>query len=128
MSFSATPGEGQLSKKRKLSLSNIHPNAEDVAFNSIYQRLARSDIWFEDGNVILQTSDKMYRAHRGVLSMHSTVFKDMFGVPQPTDQPRIDGCHIVVLSDSAEDWDEFLPMLYNKRRCVVSTFPHFLEF
>ncbi|KAF5309888.1 hypothetical protein D9619_010193 [Psilocybe cf. subviscida] len=76
----------------------------------------RSEIWFEDGNVILQVSNKQYKVHRGVLATHSSVFKDMFGVPQPADQLSVEGCPIAELADSMEDWDEFLPVLYNQRR------------
>ncbi|KAF5309893.1 hypothetical protein D9619_010196 [Psilocybe cf. subviscida] len=39
----------------------------------------------------------------------------MFDVPQPQSQAMVDECPVVELSDSSEDWDEFLPILYSIR-------------
>lgn len=44
-------------------------------------------------------------------------------MPQPQSQAMVDECPVVELSDSSEDWDEFLPILYSIRRCV-STIPN----
>lgn len=42
----------------------------------------RHDIlWFPDGNVVLQTDTYLFRVHKSVLSLHSSVFKGMFELP-----------------------------------------------
>lgn len=68
--------------------------------------------WFDDGNIVLQTSNTLFRVHKSVLKFHSTVFSDMFTVPQPDDQPTVDGCPVVELTDEDEDWDSLLSILY----------------
>ncbi|KAJ7649968.1 hypothetical protein FB45DRAFT_1017387 [Roridomyces roridus] len=54
-----------------------------------------------------------FRVHWGVLSLHSSFFRDLEGLPQPLDEPKVDGCPIVELSDSAEDVEVVLKALYN---------------
>ncbi|KAJ7061540.1 hypothetical protein C8F01DRAFT_937617, partial [Mycena amicta] len=39
------------------------------------------ELWFEDGNIVLQAGAAMYRVYRGTLAMHSSVFKDMLSFP-----------------------------------------------
>ncbi|KAF5374143.1 hypothetical protein D9615_008825 [Tricholomella constricta] len=73
----------------------------------------RSDVWFLDGNIILEAERKQFRIHRGVLAKHSDVFKDMFDVPQPPNEPVLEGCPIVHLSDSAQDIELLLNALYD---------------
>ncbi|KZP13134.1 hypothetical protein FIBSPDRAFT_798094, partial [Athelia psychrophila] len=65
----------------------------------------RSDIWYEDGNVILQAGGTQFKVHRSILAENSTVFKDMFSFPQPpsANQELLEGCQIVRLSDTAEE-------------------------
>lgn len=71
-----------------------------------------SEFWLSDGNVILQAESTQFRVHKSVLSMHSTVFRDMFTVPQPDEQPKVEGCPIVHLSDAARDVDCLLGAFY----------------
>ena len=71
-------------------------------------------IWLEDGNVIIQAQTTQFRVHRGILSRHSCVFKDMFAIPQPDlGEPVIEGCPIFRLFDAAQDWENLLTLLYD---------------
>ena len=70
-------------------------------------------IWFADGNVILEAEERQFRVHRGILAMHSTVFKDMFEMPQPSEEPTVEGCPVVKLSDTAADVEHLLSVVYN---------------
>ncbi len=38
-------------------------------------------LWFPDGNVVLATDSLLFRVHKSFLSLHSSVFKDMFDLP-----------------------------------------------
>lgn len=38
-----------------------------------------NDVWFDDGNVILQAESTLFKVYRGILVQNSTVFHDMVG-------------------------------------------------
>ncbi|KZP23500.1 hypothetical protein FIBSPDRAFT_952021 [Athelia psychrophila] len=67
----------------------------------------RSDIWFHDGNIVLQAERTQFKIHGGILAQSSTVFNDMLSIPQPLGPApaygMVEGCPVVQLSDSAED-------------------------
>ncbi|KAJ7649953.1 hypothetical protein FB45DRAFT_778846 [Roridomyces roridus] len=78
------------------------------------QEIVRSsEIWHRDGSLVLQAEGKQFRVHWGVLSVHSAFFRDMEGIPQPPDEPKIEGCPVIELSDSAQDLEVVLKSLYN---------------
>lgn len=70
------------------------------------------ELWFDDGNTVLQAENTQFKVHRGVLSKHSPIFADLFRVPQPTNEPTVDGCPVVQLPDSADDVTHILAVLY----------------
>ncbi|KAK7025094.1 BTB domain-containing protein [Favolaschia claudopus] len=72
----------------------------------------RSDIWKADGSVVLQAGNTQFRVHWSVLAENSSVFSDMQGLPQPSDQPTVEGCSIVELSDDPDDIKFLLKALY----------------
>lgn len=74
------------------------------------------DLWFDDGSVVLHVEDTQFRVHRTMLSKHSVIFRDMFAVPQPPasdEEEMVEGCPVVLLPDSAQDWTIVLKVLYN---------------
>ncbi|KAJ6581641.1 hypothetical protein B0H19DRAFT_515007 [Mycena capillaripes] len=75
--------------------------------------ITRSDIWYPDGSVVLQAENTQFCVHWGVLSQNSTFFRDMQGLPQPSEQPTVDSCPVVELHDAAEDVEHLLTTLYN---------------
>jgi len=84
-------------------------------------RTKHADLWFCDGSVILQADSTLFRVHKSQLSRRSTVFSDMFTLPQPpvmtthatlADETH-EGCPIVKLYDSAEDVANLLLALYD---------------
>lgn len=75
----------------------------------------RSEIWFDDGSVVLQAENTQFRVHRSMLSRHSEVFRDMFTMPHPAGEALVEGCPLVCLPmDSAEDVKNMLTALYDK--------------
>lgn len=89
-------------------------------------------LWFVDGSVILQAEQTLFRVHMSQLSRHSSFFRDLFSLPQPphiaqetgsqhqgasqfptTDQRYLDGCPLLELQDSAEDFTHLLTALYD---------------
>lgn len=103
-------------RKKQIVSRNASPSRSN-------QDLTRksSEFWFNDGNVVLQTKTTQYRIHSSLLSIQSSVFEDMFAIPQPEQsaQPLLEGCPVVLVTDSAEDWDALLGLLYNTERCVT---------
>ena len=75
--------------------------------------ITHSDIWHDDGSVVLQVETTQFRVHWGVLSLHSTFFRDMRGLPQPAQEHSIDGCPVIELHDSVTDVQHLLNALYN---------------
>ncbi|KAH6911815.1 hypothetical protein BKA70DRAFT_1099308 [Coprinopsis sp. MPI-PUGE-AT-0042] len=71
--------------------------------------------WFEDGNLVLQVEQTQFRVHKSVLARHSPVFRDMssFSQPPEEDEPMVEGCPIVYLSDSAQQWELLIGVLYD---------------
>nr|GAT56153.1 predicted protein [Mycena chlorophos] len=74
----------------------------------------RSDIWHYDGSVVLQAANTQFRVHWSVLTMHSSVFKDMYSVPQPdVAGPTVENCPVVELHDDPQDLEYVLKALYD---------------
>ncbi|KAF7296479.1 BTB domain-containing protein [Mycena chlorophos] len=71
--------------------------------------------WLDHGDVILQVESTQFRLSKGMLAMHSLIFRDMFSLPLPPDEPLVDKCPIVVLSgDRSEDWTYLLDAMFPK--------------
>jgi len=69
--------------------------------------------WFPDGSVVIQAQFTQFRVHMSILSLHSTVFRDMFQIPQPENaEIFIEGCPLVQVSDSTEDITIMLSAMY----------------
>lgn len=75
----------------------------------------QSELWFDDGNLVLQAGNTQFRIHRGIICASSTVFKEMFGLPQlvPGDEV-VEGCPVVHLSDSAVELQHALKAIYDR--------------
>ncbi|KAF8205575.1 hypothetical protein K438DRAFT_1964008 [Mycena galopus ATCC 62051] len=71
------------------------------------------DLWFEDGNLVIQAGNSQYRVYRGVLAMHSPIFQDMLSLPQPPDSELVEGCPLVRLTDSEEEVTSFLKAIFH---------------
>ncbi|KZP11459.1 hypothetical protein FIBSPDRAFT_756717 [Athelia psychrophila] len=99
-------GAEEPTNKRKRSEHEPHPNIIIV----------RSEFWLKDGNVILQAENMQFKVYRGILSLNSTVFSDMFSTPQPpSGQELIEGCPIVHLSDTSADVTIMLEAICQRR-------------
>ena len=74
------------------------------------------EVWFDDGNVVLQTESMVFRVHRGLLSAQSPVLQEhltsLFEHTLPT---RHDGCPVLSLNDSSIDLTHFLKALTDRR-------------
>ncbi|KAJ7073992.1 hypothetical protein C8F01DRAFT_5919 [Mycena amicta] len=84
------------------------------------------DLWFDDGNIILQAGNAQYRVHRSTLARRSPVFKDMLSFPQPVDAELVEGNPLVRLPDPEEEVTPFLMALFDPE--FFLPFPSFTDF
>jgi hypothetical protein len=66
-----------------------------------------ADLWYTDGNIILETESSSFKVYSGILAQKSSVFRDMLSLPQPTETCPKD-VPTVRLYDSAEELTWFL--------------------
>lgn len=78
-----------------------------------------SDIWFDDGSIIIVADHNGFRVHRGSLSRQSEVFRGLFGIPQSQCGSSLDtapesfgGCPVVHVPDTAYDIKQLLLAVY----------------
>ncbi|KAI0058441.1 hypothetical protein BV25DRAFT_1919324 [Artomyces pyxidatus] len=97
-------------KRRREEIQANEPSNDPPNFKQ------SEDFWLEDGNIILRCGATGFRVNRGVLSLHSTVLKDMFTMGQPgAGDQMFEGCAVVTLHDEAEDMCLLLKMLHFRR-------------
>ncbi|KAJ7350777.1 hypothetical protein DFH08DRAFT_695113 [Mycena albidolilacea] len=72
----------------------------------------RSEIWYGDGSVVLQARGTQFRVYWGILAQQSSFFRDMQSLPQPSDQPSVDGCPVIELHDDVADVEYLLKALF----------------
>lgn len=104
-------------KRRRIESDSPHEGEPQAATSStLTTPVTRSSLWLDDGNIILQAEDKQFRVHQGYLARLSTIFADVFSMPQPSDgsQPDVDGCPVLHLQDSAEDLSVALSEIYDQ--------------
>ena len=77
----------------------------------------RSDaVWFDDGNIVLETQGTIFRVYRGILANNSPIFADMFTLPPlPGVNEEYDGCPVVHMPDDARPLGVLLRALYESR-------------
>ncbi|KLO08207.1 hypothetical protein SCHPADRAFT_835636, partial [Schizopora paradoxa] len=86
------------------------------------------NLWLSDGNVVLGTNAYLFKVHKSVLSMQSSVFRDMFALPTAGDSisdsgdagiagiaPELyEGLHFVSLPDDGHDVEHILKAVYER--------------
>lgn len=85
-----------------------------------------SEIWFQDGNVILRAESMLFRVHRGLLSAQSPVLQERLTSlfePIPTGMTIChEGCPVLSLNDSSRDMTHFLKALMDRRYVFLSSY------
>ncbi|KLO07736.1 hypothetical protein SCHPADRAFT_794142, partial [Schizopora paradoxa] len=88
--------------------------------------IPHATLWFEDGNIVLSTNVHFYCVHKGILAKQSSVFNDMFHIPQPVEgQPKSNedswnGLPLVnMIGDRDEDVYNLLMAVYDRKHYTV---------
>ena len=82
--------------------------------DALNESIIRSEVWFDDGNIVLQAENVQFKFYKGLLATYSPFFKDAFAIPQPQleqDSDTVDGCQIMRLPDTAADVEYMLSFL-----------------
>jgi hypothetical protein len=94
----------------------------DLEVEVVPKVIKHPNLWFLDGNIILQTTSPsgdeihFFRCHKSVLSKHSDVFMDMF---EPDNyvcvrrSEEYEGVPVISIPDASADVDALLNMLYD---------------
>ncbi|KAJ7119172.1 hypothetical protein C8R44DRAFT_673527 [Mycena epipterygia] len=85
------------------------------------------ELWFEDGNLVIQAGRSQFRVYRGVLAARSSVFQDMLSFPQPPDSELVEGCPLVRLHDNPAEVSVFLKAIFNSEFFEMYPTPTRLE-
>ncbi|KAJ6567045.1 hypothetical protein B0H19DRAFT_939766 [Mycena capillaripes] len=71
------------------------------------------ELWFEDGNLVIQAENSQYRVFRSILARASPIFHDMLSFPQPPESELVDGCPFVRLPDRDSEVAPFLRAIFD---------------
>ncbi|KAJ6447573.1 hypothetical protein C8R47DRAFT_937378, partial [Mycena vitilis] len=66
------------------------------------------NLWFADGNIVIQAGNSQYRVFA-----HSSVFSDLFSLPQQPDSELVEGCPFVRLPDPDIEVTPFLKAIFD---------------
>ncbi|KIM89314.1 hypothetical protein PILCRDRAFT_813243 [Piloderma croceum F 1598] len=102
---------------------NETTDESDTSTIKITECTRHSDVWFDDGSIVLCVEKTLFRVHRTILCSHSEIFSDMFSLPRPLDEHMIEGCPVAWLSDRACDVEHLLKAMYDPffRPTLMST-------
>ncbi|KAJ7060941.1 hypothetical protein C8F01DRAFT_1369795 [Mycena amicta] len=97
--------------------------------SNLHSHIVRAKPWMPFGDIILRAEDTFFRVNRDILAMHSVVFRDMFEVARPvtgaslvslsgkleddSEDAMVDGCTVLRVHDSAQDWALVLAIMYS---------------
>lgn len=83
-----------------------------------YQLERCADIWYDDGTVVLQAENMLFKVYRGVLIEQSPFFKDLFTLPQQdsNESEKYEGCPLVPMpGDHAVDVHNLLKAIFDHK-------------
>ncbi|KAJ7775514.1 hypothetical protein B0H16DRAFT_1757026 [Mycena metata] len=109
-----------LTKRRRTesTRSNAPPPTKRTESTTLHEllppapELLRSEIWFDDGNIIVQAENTQFRLFKGALCSSSDVFKDL--VEDMADLTAEDGSPLLLLTDSAAELTYVLRTIFHR--------------
>ncbi|KAI0089227.1 hypothetical protein BDY19DRAFT_944764 [Irpex rosettiformis] len=114
------------SPKRKNSIKSEDEDMGDNSSLAALPLVAQNEQWsrdpryyFDDGNVVILAEDTIFRVHKGVLSLHSGVFKDLLNLPQPPGGETLDSCPLVRIQDTAFHIKWLLETMYDGAATIL---------
>lgn len=71
------------------------------------------ELWFSDGNLVIQAGNRRFRVYKALLAARSSVFADMLSLPQSEAAETVEGSPFVRLQDSPADTTHFLRAIFD---------------
>ncbi|EKM57229.1 uncharacterized protein PHACADRAFT_93141 [Phanerochaete carnosa HHB-10118-sp] len=71
------------------------------------------DLWFDDGNLVLQAEQTLFQVYKGILCRESPVFADMLSLGPGQSEEHYEQVPLVRMPDSAEEMTLFLSVIFN---------------
>ena len=92
--------------------------------------LRHAELWFSDGNLIIDAVGISFRVYAGILERHSPVFRQLLNGLQSEDgsAKAVDGCRLLRVADKGADLAEMFSVLYDGGKGCVVTFWHVIPF
>ncbi|EPS93805.1 hypothetical protein FOMPIDRAFT_1090845, partial [Fomitopsis schrenkii] len=79
------------------------------------------EIWFPDGNVVLEAQGHAFKVYQGLLAQNSQVLRDLFDLPRSGPVETVDdACPLVRLSDHPAELRHFLRVLFPGERSAIT--------
>ncbi|KAI0089236.1 hypothetical protein BDY19DRAFT_906140 [Irpex rosettiformis] len=75
--------------------------------------------YFDDGNVIIFAPNTRFRVHQGVLSKHSSYFRDIFAALPVDGGETLDECPVVRVEESPQTVKWLLDTMYDGADCAI---------
>jgi hypothetical protein len=102
-----------LQAESALSISERNTSSKDNIGFSVVPLPLPECLDVRNADLVLQSSDSAnFRVHKAVLSSSSQFFRDMFSLPQPSNDDTIDGLPFVRLSEDAELVRALITVMY----------------
>lgn len=75
--------------------------------------MAHSDVWFDDGNVVLAAGGQAFRVYKGLLSKSSAILAERLSAPRSTVVEKFEDCDVVRLrGDHPVDVSRVLEVIF----------------
>lgn len=112
-----TPHQGKAQENKVTTIApasvNVAAAPTALSVGLQLQILVRSPIWYEDGNVVLQAQNTLFKVHRGVLAGRSSTLKNCVAkVMISPSAPPVEGCPVFVMKSLSQDITHMLHIFY----------------
>ncbi|KAG1735095.1 uncharacterized protein EDB91DRAFT_1145192 [Suillus paluster] len=90
-------------------------NSADFSTNrhsaNVHTAVKHTDLYFNDGNIVILAGTSYFLVHRGLVSRHSEVLDQL--MRSMDNAPAFEGCPVLILPDQSIDIEHFLKALYD---------------
>lgn len=103
--------------KPYLTMSALQPLFQDllVPLEDRPDLFKCTKLWFNDGSVVLQADNVLFKAYKGLLEKDSAIFHSMFSLKQSDNAEKINDVPLIHVSESPDDLHLLLLAVHDPR-------------